>query len=323
MSDAPGIDAVMEAFAREYGAAPRLDFRTPLPPELDPHPAKLVTAWAGPGYWHLVTCGLTELFKKFSNIPDQSGWGVELTMKVPRGEGDEGPPEYAVELLRFLVKYVYSSRKRFSRGHYIQLSPFEEDSTLVGATFVLDTRLTEAVKGPFGDFYFLQVVGVTWDELDALARVDDDRVTKALARRSPHLLTEPSRPSVFEGPDAPPFPSEPAVASGSLQVDVLRVSRSFTGDMEVELDQRLAPQVARLMVERLGQGHPLQLNSGSTRLLLRPEPRSGWSQVEDLLTVDLTPEAMAELRAGLGAAEANAPIQVSELSGLTFRCVER
>lgn len=323
MDDIPGVFAVTEAFRKAYSAASRLDFRSHLPPELEPHPAKLVTAWEGPGYWHLVTCGLTELFRKESDIPEQSGWGMELTMKVPRAESDPGPPRYAVELLRYLVNYVESSHKPFQAGHYADIGPLAQGATLEGVTFVRDTRLSGLYSGPFGRFYFLQVVGVTRDELEALARVDDERVVRALARqRGPDLLTEPLRASVFSGPQAPPVPQETKVAAGSMQVNVLRFSRSFIGGHECELDVQTAPLVARLLAERLGQNHPLQLShQEGLRVEFRPAPEPGWSFQEGLLTVKLSPEDAQELCAGLAAARSNEPIVLARLPDLKFRCV--
>src|SRR5688572_16116794 len=102
-----GWEAIDSALARLHGKAEHVVFRSPVPPEADPKRCKMVAAWKGEGglaHWHLVTYGLTELFRKASDHPNQSGWGHELTMRIPRV--GNVPPGWPIELLRFLVDTV-------------------------------------------------------------------------------------------------------------------------------------------------------------------------------------------------------------------------
>lgn len=61
-----------------------------------------VSAYQGAEWWQLVTYGLTEVFVKERDDPKVSGWGYELTMRIPRTEGD--PPEWPFGVLLSLAK---------------------------------------------------------------------------------------------------------------------------------------------------------------------------------------------------------------------------
>jgi hypothetical protein len=50
----------------------------------------------------------TELFEKVDEDPEVSGWGFELTLRLPRADTDTEPPRWALRLLDKLGQYVYS-----------------------------------------------------------------------------------------------------------------------------------------------------------------------------------------------------------------------
>src|SRR4051794_9435935 len=58
-----------------------------------------ISAYRLPRLWFFVTFGLTELYEKESEDPAVSGWGFELTMRTPRLEGDQQPPQWPMTLL--------------------------------------------------------------------------------------------------------------------------------------------------------------------------------------------------------------------------------
>src|SRR3712207_6048111 len=92
--EAPGWEAIEAVFARLYpGQAPR-HWGTVMAQRVQfggPEALDGVSAYAADEpapHWHWVTFGLTELYSKVGDDPDWSGWGFELTMRVPRGPDD-------------------------------------------------------------------------------------------------------------------------------------------------------------------------------------------------------------------------------------------
>ncbi|MFG1643081.1 suppressor of fused domain protein [Amycolatopsis sp. NPDC049252] len=95
-----------------------------------------LSAYRDAGHWLLVTFGLTELFTKESDDTGISGWGFELTMRVPAGDGPPAP--WSLNLLRQLGGYVFSTGRVFEPGH--RLNP---GGPITGAS---DTRLTALAR---------------------------------------------------------------------------------------------------------------------------------------------------------------------------------
>ena len=124
-----------------------------------------MSAYAEADHWHLVTYGLTELFAKESDEPEISGFGYELTMRVPR-TGEDGPPDWPFELL---AKFAGAARTGhdFAVGHRLQAN---------------------------GSFEFYELVGITPDELAEMqASSSTAAVVDRLAASNPLLITDPTR----------------------------------------------------------------------------------------------------------------------------------
>lgn len=152
-----------------------------------------LSAYRGDGHWLLVTFGLTELFGKESDDPDTSGWGFELTMRVPDGEPQ--PASWALNLLQRLGQYVFTTGQVFAAGH--RLSP---GGPITGAA---DTRLTAiafaddpvlgAIDTPHGAVRFLTVFGITDDELRTAQATSTADVLAPFRDGNPLLVTDPAR----------------------------------------------------------------------------------------------------------------------------------
>ena len=113
---APGWDAIDAALAARYGDQEPRHVGSGAPPPC-PAPAGC-SAYAADGHWHYVTYGLSELFEPIPEAnPEVSGWGFELTMRVPR-DGDE-PPAWPFRMLDEIAQYVNDSRAVLAPGHRI------------------------------------------------------------------------------------------------------------------------------------------------------------------------------------------------------------
>jgi suppressor of fused-like protein len=183
------------------GGPPRTRFR-PRPPRgsrVAPPLEEVTLHQPTAGEWHLVTRGLTELGPKESEDRGRSGWGFELTLRL---EVEEDEPDWAVDLLTNLAAYVWTSGHPFAPGHHLDLGgPIRlgTDTALRAATIVRDPVLG-AIKTANGSVEFLQVVGLTADELEACRAWRTDGVVGHLARADPHLVTRLGRPSALADP---------------------------------------------------------------------------------------------------------------------------
>ena len=103
--DAPGWAAIDDALGRLYPRQVPHQFASQRAYELDgesPLPAIAVYEAVRPEHWHYVTYGLSELFEKTSRDAAVSGFGFELTMRVPRVAGETEPPSWPLRALQGL-----------------------------------------------------------------------------------------------------------------------------------------------------------------------------------------------------------------------------
>lgn len=203
--EAPGWAAIDRQVGRHYpGQTPHqftsataydLEGRSPLP---------CVTVWSGarPDRWHYVGYGLSELFEKSSPQPDRSGFGFELTMRVPRG-GEEVPPAWPIRLLQGIGHYVLSQRAPMDSGHCIDLGGAlvpESLTRLSGVVCIPDPELGK-IDTPNGSLLFLQLYGLTSEELEAMTDWELERKVGLIKAVSPLGITDPGRRPLAEDPE--------------------------------------------------------------------------------------------------------------------------
>ena len=203
-ADAPGWAAMDDRLAAVYGDAEPLYFGTSDPMTFggtDPLEAISVYSVDGPApHWHLVSFGSSELYHKEFNKPDISGFGFELTMRIVRRSGERSPPSWAMTLLQSLALFVRETTVAFVPGNHLDVgSPLAPDSdTGLRAVCFVDDQQLGSLETPNGFMRFLQVVGVTADEVDAMLDWDAQGVIDLLAELDPMMLTDLDRPSLFD-----------------------------------------------------------------------------------------------------------------------------
>ena len=192
---APGWDAIEAAFRRLYPGqdSPRY-FGTS---GGEPRNSCVwgVCAYQASGYWHLVTLGLSELWAKQSDLADTSGWGFELTMRLPRDDRETEPPGWAVKLLKVVGDSVYRSGKTLAEGSRLDIgAPITMPliSSLEALALTRDIELP-ILQTPNGRVEFLLVLGISRDELEQMQASSTDEVLDRLRVYNPLLLTDPGR----------------------------------------------------------------------------------------------------------------------------------
>jgi hypothetical protein len=160
---------------------------------------------ASPPHWHCVTVGLGQL-------------GFELTFRLGRG-GDDSP-QWTVDLLANLGAYVFRTGHEFAAGHHIDLRgpiKLDDPTEITAAAIVTDPGLT-AWRG----VEFLQLVGLTADELELCRSWRTAAVIKLLAASDPLLITRLERRSLLDDPKVREQAESGVAAEGSA-LEELRV----------------------------------------------------------------------------------------------------
>ncbi len=156
-------------------------------------------------HWHYVTYGFSELYDKQSDDPQESGFGFELTFRLAAeaGEGRDGaPPTWPLNLLQNMARYVFSSGNVFEAGHHLDANgpiALDTGTRLRHLAFAADPRLP-AIDTPNGRLHFLQMVGLTDDEMAAVRRWSTLGVLGALAPAMPSWITALARESLLLDP---------------------------------------------------------------------------------------------------------------------------
>jgi hypothetical protein len=189
--NAPGWDAIHLAVTRIVGQQEPLHWGTGTLPGQDG--VYGISAYRAGGHWLLVTFGLTDLFDTTEDEDtDVSGWGYELTLRVPAA-GD--PPAWSLRLLEQLGRYVYSGAKSIRARH--RLDPGgpitgKPDTRLTALVFTEDPQLSQ-ISSPNGSVSFIAVVGITAAELAQMKTSSTEAVVADLRNRSTLLVTDVGR----------------------------------------------------------------------------------------------------------------------------------
>jgi hypothetical protein len=158
-----------------------------------PSPLPAISVYEGDGHWHYVTYGLTELFDKTSAQADVSGFGFELTLRLPRAAGEETPPAWALRLLQGIGRFVLAGHGPLDTGHVVDLGgPLVEGSGLTGVVLVPDPSLGK-LPSPHGSILFLQLFGLTGEELETMRDWDLSRKVGLVGEVDRMAVTDPRR----------------------------------------------------------------------------------------------------------------------------------
>ncbi|KAL7631864.1 UNVERIFIED_CONTAM: hypothetical protein RMT77_012616 [Armadillidium vulgare] len=127
-------------------------------------------------HWHYVSFGLSDLHGdgrvhevSEPNLP--SGFGFELTMRVRCEEGEKSPPTWPATLMQNLARYLFQTDSIFCAGDHVSWHTAldNSDSKIQHMLICEDLQLTPQ-NTPLGKVQFLQIVGLTSEELQAAQR---------------------------------------------------------------------------------------------------------------------------------------------------------
>ncbi|OXA93219.1 suppressor of fused domain protein [Flavobacterium hercynium] len=149
-------------------------------------------------HFHYVTYGFSELYYDEEKVDGEfSKWGFELTFRLKPFSEDKETPTWVIPLLQNIAKYVFSSGNWFEELHYMPANGpirLDTETEITALLFVADPEI-EKIQTPHGEVTFLQVVGITTAEFEALKEnpeTAEDLVNK-LKKDNPLLITDLTR----------------------------------------------------------------------------------------------------------------------------------
>lgn len=149
------------------------------------------------GYKHIVTYGMTELYADEKALGGEwNKWGYEMTIKL--NEETDEDCLWAIDMLSNLARYTYTQKKFFQPYEYISGGGnslhIGVDSNITALLTISDTE-AQTQDTLYGKTEFIQLVGITESELQALIK-DRDNVHKLynlIKKDNPDFVTDMKR----------------------------------------------------------------------------------------------------------------------------------
>lgn len=164
-------------------------------------PLDSIRIYDGGDYWHFVTMGLSDLYKKESPNKEISGYGWEYTLKLKKGgyEDEELEIKNICANLQILAKTTFREGEIFNTFEYIYTGQTEGMdskgiSQITGFITVPDFKFKE-IDTPNGKVKFIELIGVTNSELQAIMERKIDVI--GLCRKLGNDVTDFNRKPVM------------------------------------------------------------------------------------------------------------------------------
>ncbi len=307
-NSSPGWDAIDKALDALYPGVEPKHYGTIMPYRLGgPDPITGISVYKPESpvpHWHYVTYGFSELYNKESDNPEISGYGFEMTFRLKRSENEEQPPAWAINFLQNIARYVFQTGNAFEPGHTMNANgPICADSQtqLTAFCFAPDPDLSP-IDTPNGRVKFLQLVGITANELDAAQQMKTEHLLDELNHATPKWVVDLDRHTILNDPDIAEriqgWIRDEAAATGLFYVHDL--SFSVSGLLRKKLTIRAGAyyleNIRNALLARLSSGQPLMLDSAEVCVILKPEEPAGWTIDDKTLVLRIPPKRIDELK---------------------------
>ncbi|MEQ6353428.1 suppressor of fused domain protein [Lysinibacillus sp. M3] len=327
-----GWDAIDEELLKIYGEQEPKHYGTVIPYLLGGEdPLEGISAYKSETpvpHWHFVTYGFSELYEKESENAEYSGYGFELTFRLDRKEDEVEPPAWALNLLQNMGRYVFNSGNVFRSGDYLDANgPICQgaDTLLTALAFTIDPELP-AIDTPNGQVEFIQMVGITGDELEAMQTWNTMGVLNAGLEYIPSYVTDLSRASLLQIPSiagaVEKGMEEDGSSTGFLFVDQLAWEQGKKGLFskqanKLTLGAKQAGIIGKLLRGRILKEKSLTLVSQEFRVVFEPGEKCGYNVEETDVTITLNDKAVMELHQSLMPQEQE--FEISSIPGLSIQ----
>lgn len=314
---APGMSAIATTLAQHYGFGVQpahWGTQSPLR-QGGEDPLEGISAFWGVDHWHYVTYGLTELFEGETAFPYQpgvSGFGFELTFRLASQE-PHSAPAWPVPMLQRLARYIFRSSNVFRPGDHMHLNGTiggQKHTHIEGALFTLDPTLAP-IETIHGEVRFIQLVGVTNDELNAVKDWRCEGFLELMARRNPKLVTDLGRPTMMIDQDFAEACKEGARQEGSSHgssfASVVKWEDVGNGGLDLTIGAIAVEDLLRMLRLRLPYNRPFRLHGRRNSVRFVPALRAGWKVDGRELVLEVPWDAAAGLADSLRARRGRYP----------------
>lgn len=324
--NAPGWDAIDDALLKLYGEQEPKHYGALIPYALGgPDPLNGISAYVldtPMPHWHMVTYGFSELYDKESDYLEESGYGFELTLRLAKPEDEEEPPAWALNLLQNMGRYVFNSGNIFRSGDYLDANGpicLGADTQLTALAFVEDPELP-AMDTPNGRVEFLQMIGITREELEAMQTWNTLGVLQACAEHMPLYITDLNRDSFLKVPSISETVArgmkEEGSNTGFLYVSQLAFEPGKKGWLSktpaaLQIGAKQAGIIGKLLQGRILKEKSLSLVGPEVRVVFEPGNESRWTAEDGDVTLILDDRTAGEFSSRLVP-----QVSIFELSGL-------
>lgn len=307
-----GWAAISEALRKIYGDVEPLHYGTIVSYRLGgPDPLDGISIYRSEEpvpHWHFVTYGFSDLYGEGgerSGEGDVSGFGFELSFRLAREAGEEGPPPWALDFLQNLARYVFDSGRPFDAGHHMDLNgpiALGKETQIRAIAFRVDPVLG-IIATPHGAVTFLQVTGITADELRAKKMWQGAAFLEILETHVPGLITDLGRGSILKLPGVAEHIRARTRAEGSatglLYLEAVRWKESGGWLRKKELTITLGANAARdfgsYLAGRIPFGQSLVIGGGDKPLAFLPGESVSWEETQEALKIFLPAAAAREM----------------------------
>ncbi|MBI6874813.1 suppressor of fused domain protein [Clostridium aciditolerans] len=260
-------------------------------------------------HWHIVTYGFSELYEKEWEDPDYSGYGFELTFRVKKQDSDTEPPNWALNFLQNIARYVFSTGNYFKAGHYLNANgPIAAGTdSLIGAiAFVEDPELP-SMDTQNGRVEFLQVVGITVDEEDTIKCWNSTEVLKVFSKYMPLYITDLNRDSLLNNEEIKILIEKGAERDGSSTGTLFNDKLSwkenkglFTGkSYEITIGAHQAETIGKVLKGRILKDRPLTLIGKESNIIITYSKEPAVKVDENDLELMISKETALEIASEL------------------------
>lgn len=149
------------------------------------------------GYKHIVTFGMTELYINEEMFGSEwNNWGYEMTIKLNEQENENCM--WAIDMMGNLARYTNTQERYFEPYQYIAgnaASICRNRESMITALLTVSDTEAEAIDTVYGRTEFIQLVGITEQELEAIKSDTENakRLVELMKADNPYLVTDLNR----------------------------------------------------------------------------------------------------------------------------------
>jgi hypothetical protein len=253
-----------------------------------------------PTHWHYITYGFSELYEKASSDKENSGWGFEITFRLKKKESDTEPPKWVMNLIQNIAKYVFDTGNIFRDGDTMGANgpiALDEETDLTALLFITDPILGE-IDTPNGKVIFLQMIGITEDELESKRDINKEFLLESLLQGEQVHISDLKRKSVVSTPEMKEKIMElqktTPSSMGLMYIQKLDWNIK-NGEIIIETGAYNVDSINKALIRRVKFGELCVLSAGDRTLKIELADSNNCKEEDGVLIISLKKETVSEI----------------------------